>query len=88
MGGLLVTFPVLTPSVTVESLREGTGEEQWAAPAHDHLLRASRARVQMLAITRRTNDWKAIVLRTATSLSALGIGLLLVAVLIALVHRH
>ena len=86
IGGLAVAFPVLAPSVKAEQLGEALGEEPWAAPADAHLVRASIARVGMIKHTRRLNDRKAIVLRWATCVSAIGICLLLAAVVIVLVR--
>lgn len=89
LGGLGVAFPVLAPAVKSALLRRTLDDdEQWAAPAEDHLRRASRARIGMVDHTRRVNQRKAIALRVAILVSGTGIVLLLVAVTVLIDHSR
>ncbi len=84
--GLVVAFPFLAPAVRTESLRATLADvQQWARPADAYLAQASEARLDMIDQTRRVNTLKARALRVGVGFAALGIGLLLCAVLSTLI---
>lgn len=83
--GLTVTYPAAVLAAPTSELRKSLSDEQWRAPAEEHLRRASRARLEMIETTRKVNGLKTRLLRIGVWCAGAGIVLLLAAVLIALV---
>jgi hypothetical protein len=82
--GLSVAYPVLVPAVSRVGLGRALDPEEWDRPAEEHLIRASRARLSIVAESRDVNGGKARRLRWAVWAAAAGVAFLLAAIIVAL----